>query len=149
MVPIGASTTSVKSTKTSLDNHGIDPDDVNLLRANGAPDHGSNTTYHRMVKRFDSETCPQMSLGMGELRMDIQNFIDYQFFQIFFKQRHENIVLARIGPDSRWRWICTMTIGVSRPHPQNAAICRQPRRHRCQQSLFHSDMDCTKTKSKV
>ena len=90
------------------DNHGIDPDDVNLLRANGAPDHGSNTTYHRMVKTMrQRDMSTDESWEWANHEMDIQNFIDYQFFQIFFANNDNgNIRFWReSGPDGRWRWI--------------------------------------------
>jgi hypothetical protein len=89
-------------------NHGIAVEDVNLLRANGAPDHGVNVEYHRMVKFLrENDMSKKGNWQHIQQEMDVQNFIDYQFFQFYFANPDNGNIRfwKENGKNGKWRWI--------------------------------------------
>ena len=90
------------------DNHDISQDSVDLLVGNGKPQQGSAEDYENLVhvaktRGFtDEETYAWVST-----QMDLENFADYQIFQMFFANTDNgNIRFWRSRElDGRWRWI--------------------------------------------
>jgi len=90
------------------DNHGVNPDRIDLLVANGRAQRGSSRDYDKLMdvarsRGFTEDETYQWACT----QMDVKNFADYQFFQMFFGNTDNgNIRFWRErGPEGRWRWI--------------------------------------------
>lgn len=89
-------------------NHGVDPDNVDILEANGRVKAGSSDDYKALVSFVSSN---DMSLPKNydyvKEKIDIQNFMDYQIAEIYFANTDTgNIKFWRDrSPGGKWKWI--------------------------------------------
>lgn len=88
----------------------IDSDDINLLEADGWAIHGNSEQYQILMQYVESADLsnPFLIEYVNE-RVDIENFIVYQFSQIYFNNQDwpgNNIKFWNANePGSKWRWI--------------------------------------------
>ncbi len=89
-------------------NHGVDPQNVDILQGNGWVRDGSNTHYRALedYARSNNLADPKHYAYM-QSQMDIDNFIDYWVAQIYFAQTDSaNIRFWREqSSNGIWRWI--------------------------------------------
>jgi len=89
-------------------NHGVDPDDIDLLEGNSRVKAGDAEDYEELLKFVKTH---DMSLKENyeavKQRIDIQNYIDYQCAIIYFGNTDTgNIRYWRErSPNGKWRWI--------------------------------------------
>lgn len=89
-------------------NHGVDPDNVDILEANGRVKYGSNSDYKELVSYVKSHDMRLTeNYEYVKTLMDIENFIDYQIAEIYFANTDTgNIKFWRDrAPGGKWRWI--------------------------------------------
>lgn len=90
------------------DNHGLDPDKIDLLQANWIVRAGSNEDYLDMLQFvINNDMSRAENYEYIKTRMEIENYIDALIVQIYCAQTDQgNIRYWREqGPDGRWRWI--------------------------------------------
>ena len=91
------------------DHFGVDIDQVNLI-ANwaGMIDHGSNAQFLELFDWFqNADLTDPDNYAYAASKMDIDNFIDYQIFEMFSENTDwpaNNMRCWQLG-DGRWRWI--------------------------------------------
>lgn len=89
-------------------NHGVDPENVDILQANGYVRYGSNTDYKALISYVTSHDMSiQQNYEYVKTKMDIENFIDYQISEIYFANTDTgNIKFWRDRSEGgKWRWI--------------------------------------------
>lgn len=92
------------------DNHHVEPDSIDLLEKNGDVLAGSNTQYWQMINFITSSNL-QNAENYSKVKqlIDIDNFIQYELFQIYFDNTDwpgNNIKFWRPRTeDGQWRWI--------------------------------------------
>jgi hypothetical protein len=90
------------------DNHSVSPGSVDLLVANGRAQHGDAEDYAQLIHVAKTRGFAETeTYGWVGTQMDLQNYADYQFFQLFFANSDNgNIRFWRSSEsDGRWRWI--------------------------------------------
>ncbi|MCF7805731.1 MAG: CotH kinase family protein [Candidatus Marinimicrobia bacterium] len=90
--------------------YNVDPDEVDILEANGMVVEGSSDHYNAMLD-YISANGVRGSADYAHIRsqMDISNYIDYQISEIYFDNRDwpgNNIKFWRPQKSSgKWRWL--------------------------------------------
>jgi len=90
------------------DNHGVDREEVDLLVSNGHAESGNGNQYRELMQVARARGFQEAeTYAWVNTQVDLQNFVDYQFFQIFFANTDNgNIRFWRTrGVEGRWRWI--------------------------------------------
>lgn len=93
------------------DNHDVDPDDVDLIETLwGAISEGNNDDYFQLSDFISlNDLSEAANYQVVEDWMDLDNFIDYQLFEIFsanFDWPANNMKCWRDrNPRGKWRWI--------------------------------------------
>jgi len=88
----------------------IDSDDLDLLEFDGSVVHGSNGQYQDLISFIESHTLSSdIDFEYVRDRVDLTNFIEYQFAQIYFDNQDwpgNNIKFWKSHQlGGRWRWI--------------------------------------------
>ena len=88
----------------------LDPEELDLLDLNGIPIHGTSDQYAELVHYVETHTLgTDAEFEFVRERVDLEDFIDYQFAQIYFDNEDwpgNNIKFWKArGPSGRWRWI--------------------------------------------
>ncbi|NQV14185.1 CotH kinase family protein, partial [bacterium] len=88
----------------------LDVDDLDLLEGGGWAIHGDDTQYTELIQYVSShELIQSIEYEYVSERVDIDNFIDYQFSQIYFDNQDwpgNNIKFWKAHePGGKWRWI--------------------------------------------
>jgi len=91
-------------------NHGVDPDQIDLLEGNGWKIQGSSDHYFSMLYFIDNnDMLLDQNFNVVKSMMETNNFINYQISQIYFDNRDwpgNNIKYWRPQSENgRWRWI--------------------------------------------
>ncbi len=91
-------------------NHGVDPDQIDLLEGNGWKIQGSSDHYFLMLYFIDNNDMQlDQNFNVVKSMMETENFIKYQISQIYFDNRDwpgNNIKFWRPQSETgRWRWI--------------------------------------------
>ncbi len=89
---------------------GIDKDDLDLLEINGTPVHGISDQYWELINYVNDHTLSSdTDFEYIRERVDIDNFIEYYFAQIYFDNQDwpgNNIKYWKSRePGGRWRWV--------------------------------------------
>lgn len=90
------------------DNHGLDPDYIDLLQANWTVRAGSNEHYIALREFVRTHNLAvEENYEYVKTQMDITNYIDALIAQIYFAQTDQgNIRFWREqSPEGKWRWI--------------------------------------------
>ena len=90
--------------------HNIEPDNIDILEFNGTPVEGSSDHYDNLFNYISSsDLSVTANYEYVATQMDIDNFIDYEAFEIYIDNRDwpgNNIKFWRSREEgSRWRWI--------------------------------------------
>lgn len=88
----------------------IDKDDLDLLEIEGSIVHGSNDQYMDLINFVETHSLSSdADFEYIRERVDLDNFIEYQFAQIYFDNQDwpgNNIKYWKSHePGGRWRWI--------------------------------------------
>ena len=91
-------------------NHGVDPDNIDLLYNNANPILGDASHYNALIDYLSNEDITlDENYNYVKTQMDIDNFISYQAAEIYFCNTDwpaNNIKFWRPRTDDgRWRWI--------------------------------------------
>ncbi|MCP4709411.1 MAG: hypothetical protein GY869_12360 [Planctomycetes bacterium] len=91
-------------------NHGVDPGDIDLLEFNGSVILGDNLHYFALIDFVSSNDLSDSdNYAYVESQLEIDNFIDYNIFQIYFANTDwpgNNIKFWRPRTENgKWRWI--------------------------------------------
>ena len=89
-------------------NHGLEPDEVNILQANKYVNAGSADTFFALKRYVKTHDLGQPEhYEYVQTQMDVLNFIDYQVAEVYFANTDNgNIRRWRdSSPDGLWRWI--------------------------------------------
>jgi len=91
-------------------NHGVDPDQVDLLEGNNSVIHGTNTDYLNLIEYLETHNINDPSVEIAlENWMDLDSYLKYQGIQIFSDNRDwpgNNVKYWRDHqPEGKWRWI--------------------------------------------
>ena len=98
---------------------GIDPDNIDLLEANGIVSEGDNQHYNETLAYISSNGLNQdQYYDYIKTRIDVNSFMDYQIAQIYianedwpgnnnkyWRAKTEFDPTAPKGQDGRWRWL--------------------------------------------
>lgn len=90
--------------------HNVNPDSLDILEANNVVVAGTNTHYKSLMNFIStSDLTKPLNYGYVKLRMDVENFINYEIAQIYFDNGDwpgNNIKYWRPQRnDGKWRWI--------------------------------------------
>ncbi len=89
-------------------NHGVDPEQIDLLQGNGWVRDGSNEHYFEMVNYVrNNDMSDPDHYQYIKTCMDVVNYLDYWIAQIYFAHTDSaNIRFWREqSPEGKWRWI--------------------------------------------
>lgn len=105
-------------------NNNINPDDINRLELNAEVIQGNNTEYNNLIN-FVQNNDMNISKNYNYVNeeVDINNFIDYYIFNIFFGNTDwpGNNIKFWNSPSTKWRWILYDTdFGFSLANPINS-----------------------------
>ncbi len=118
--------------------HGVDPENVDLLKELGEVEEGDASHYDAMVAFITTHDMSQSeNYEYVKTLMDIDNFIAYQAVQLYIGNKdwpNKNIYFWRLrtdgyvpnappGHDGRWRWVVWDTddgFGLNEPYTFNS-----------------------------
>lgn len=92
----------------------IESEDIDLLEGNGTGsgnvNHGSNSDYRELIKYIEAHSLAEDSEALDYVlsKVDVDNMIDYFFFEMFFGNEDSgNIRFYRnaVEGDGRWRYV--------------------------------------------
>jgi hypothetical protein len=91
-------------------NHGVDPDNLDLLENDGWVIHGDAAHYQAMLNYISNHDMTLASnYDVIKRAMDVENFMDYEIAQIYFDNTDwpgNNVKFWRPrSADGRWKWI--------------------------------------------
>lgn len=91
-------------------NHGVDPDNVDILTGNAVVKNGDNIHYKKMIDFIeDNNMALAANYEYIKTQMDINQYINYQIAEIYFANIDwpgGNIKYWRPKtPEGKWRWI--------------------------------------------
>ena len=90
------------------DHFGVDPDDSNIIKQWILLDHGDDTQWNELFQWvFDADFSLEKNYQLLSEKVDLDNFIDYQIFELYSSNvdwPQNNVRCWQQGND-RWRWI--------------------------------------------
>ena len=90
------------------DHFGVDPDDSNIIKQWILLDHGDDTQWNELFQWvFDTDFSLEKNYHLLSEKVDLDNFIDYQIFELYSSNVDwpQNNVRCWQQGNGRWRWI--------------------------------------------